>query len=48
MNKKYRLIASVAILAWAGALQLHINQLQKTDAFKEKFPDIATTELDDD
>ena len=41
MNKKYRLIASVAILAWAGALQFHMNEIQKTDAFKAKFPDIA-------
>jgi len=46
MNKKYRLIASVAILAWAGALQIHMSQIQKTDAFKQKFPDIAS-ESDD-
>lgn len=46
MSNRYRLVASFAILAWAGALQFHMNQIQKTEAFKEKFPDI-TTESDD-
>ena len=44
---KGRVIASVAILAWAAALQLHMNFLQSTEEFKQWFPDLASSESQD-
>ena len=38
---KKRLVASLSILTWAAALQLHMYYLQRTDEFKAKFPDLA-------
>ena len=40
IGPRTRFIASIGLLCWAAALQLHMSHLKTTDEFKKKFPDI--------
>jgi hypothetical protein len=43
-SQRWKLWASLGIVAWAGALHWNLRALQATPAFKEKFPELAKEE----
>jgi len=44
ITPRTRFIASIGLLCWAGALQLHMSHLKTTDEFKKRFPDVDSSD----
>lgn len=40
MKKYWPVVASLTMIAWAGALQWHVATLRQTPEYKEKFKDV--------